>query len=74
MCTILVCLTKLCSGLHSSLPQPICPVVAQFGYAFKDEVALFEVAHRPNEDLPALRYRHHNALQSMHPVCIAPEE
>lgn len=27
----------------------------QFGYAFKDEVALFEVAHRPNDDLPAVR-------------------
>jgi len=27
----------------------------KFGYAFKDEVALFEVAHRPNEDLPAVR-------------------
>jgi len=27
----------------------------KFGYAIKDEVALFEVAHRPNDDLPALR-------------------
>lgn len=25
------------------------------GYAFKDEVALFEVAHRPNDDMPAIR-------------------
>jgi hypothetical protein len=27
----------------------------KFGYAVKDEVALFEVAHRHNDDLPAIR-------------------
>jgi hypothetical protein len=27
----------------------------QVGYSFKDEVALFEVAHRHNDDLPAIR-------------------
>jgi hypothetical protein len=36
----------------------------QVGYAFKDEVALVEVAHKHNVDLPAVRVRpsfHHTA-------------
>jgi hypothetical protein len=32
-----------------------CVFMYQVGYAFKDEVALVEVAHKHNEDLPAVR-------------------
>ena len=35
----------------------LLPVRCQVGYAFKDEVALVEVAHKHNVDLPAVRVR-----------------
>ena len=49
------------SGLALTLVLPVC---CQVGYAFKDEVALVEVAHKHNVDLPAVRVRpscHHSA-------------
>lgn len=52
-----LCLRRVCLHvcLHVIVLTNVLAFGVQFGYAFKDEVALFEVAHRPNDDLPALR-------------------
>lgn len=45
-----MCSISRCSDLALAVRR-------QVGYAFKDEVALVEVAHKHNVDLPAVRVR-----------------